>query len=168
MVKETRFHKEKLIQTQQNGVSFPVLTAYEIWLAQVGREPGCRLYFSLHDNGIQCITTPCLTVEEWLMNWPLKLTIAGADFYASGGDKEKIETAYQVMKTGVVIASGEHTTVSGPAGFSRAFSADEFYLPIRKVETCGGVVCPAGETCCNASCGLFTSPGWAFFQMTCD
>lgn len=58
--------KGKLIQTQQNGVSFPVLTAYEIWLAQVAQKPGCRLYFSLHET-IQ----PLVDRREFYMRFPL-------------------------------------------------------------------------------------------------
>ncbi|WQF82524.1 hypothetical protein CDEST_07538 [Colletotrichum destructivum] len=27
------------------------------------------------------------------------------------------------------------------------------------VETCGGVICPTGTTCCNSPCGVCTKPG---------
>jgi hypothetical protein len=160
--------KGKLIQVQQNGFLIPVLMAYETWLSQANQESDWRLFFSLHDNGIQCITTPCLTVDEGLVNRSFSRTIAGVDLYTSGADKEKIETAYQEMKTGFIIGYGRHKLVQGPAGYSYEFVAADFFLPIKKIETCGDIVCPAGETCCNSSCGICTPPGWSCIQIACE
>lgn len=33
---------------------------------------------------------------------------------------------------------------------------------------CGRTVCPAGQVCCNASCGICTPPGGACIQMACS
>ena len=35
-------------------------------------------------------------------------------------------------------------------------------------EACGGVTCPAGTSCCNASCGICTPPGMACIQIACE
>ena len=35
-------------------------------------------------------------------------------------------------------------------------------------ESCGQVVCPAGEVCCNSSCGICVPPGGVCIQMFCD
>jgi hypothetical protein len=160
--------KGNLVQVQQDGFLYPTLVVYEIWSPQVGKASSRHLFFSIHDNGIQCVTTPCQNVDEGLINWPWNRTIAGVDLYASGADMEKIETGYQVMKTGFVIATGQHKLVFGPAGFSQELIVSEFYLTINKVETCGEKICPAGETCCNASCGICTPPGWACIQIACE
>jgi hypothetical protein len=34
--------------------------------------------------------------------------------------------------------------------------------------TCGGVTCPAGQLCCNASCGICAPPGGVCIQIACD
>jgi hypothetical protein len=34
--------------------------------------------------------------------------------------------------------------------------------------TCGSNVCPAGQVCCNASCGICTPPDGACIQIVCD
>jgi hypothetical protein len=34
-------------------------------------------------------------------------------------------------------------------------------------EPCGPKTCPAGEICCNESCGICTPPGGACIQLFC-
>jgi hypothetical protein len=160
--------KGKLIQAQQNGILFPTLRIDEAWLAQAGKKPRNFGFFRIHDTGIQCITTPCLTVKEGLLNMPWERFIAGVDLSSSGAETDQINAGYQEMKTGVVIATGLHKIVHGPAGFSQILLAGEFYLPAEKVQTCGKTVCPAGQLCCNPSCGICVPPGGACVQMLCD
>ena len=160
--------KGKLIQTQQNGILFTTLNIYEAWLAQTGREPRNTGFFRVHDTGIQCITTPCLTVDESLLNLPWDRFIAGVDLSASGAETDQINAGYQEMKTGFVIATGHHQIVQGPAGFSQILVAGEFYLPAERVQACGKTVCPPGQACCNPSCGICAPPGGACVQMLCD
>ncbi|MBI5589303.1 MAG: hypothetical protein HY881_02350 [Deltaproteobacteria bacterium] len=158
----------KLFQAQENGILFPTLIIYEAWLAQVGNEPGKDVFFQVHDTGIQCITTPCLTVDEGLLNLPGDRFIAGVDLTFNGAEAERINAGYQEMKTGFIIATGHHKIVQGPAGFSQILVASEFYLPVEKVETCGNTICPTGQTCCNPSCGICAPPGVACIQIACD
>jgi len=33
---------------------------------------------------------------------------------------------------------------------------------------CGDATCPAGQVCCNASCGICTPPGGACIQIACE
>lgn len=33
--------------------------------------------------------------------------------------------------------------------------------------TCGDAICPAGEVCCNASCGICVPPGYGCIQIAC-
>lgn len=161
--------KGKLFQNQQNGLSFSTIRIHEAWLAQAGKElPHMGGYFRIHDTGIQCFTTPCLSVDEGLINLPWDRVIAGVDLSLSGAETDRINAGYQEMKTGSIIATGHHKKVYGPAGYSRILVATEFYLPVGKVETCGNTVCPAGQTCCNASCGICAPPGGACIQIACD
>jgi hypothetical protein len=39
---------------------------------------------------------------------------------------------------------------------------------IASATSCGAVTCPAGEVCCNASCGICTPPGGACTQQICE
>ena len=96
--------KGRLLQVQQNGFLFPTLKIHEAWLAQSGKEttkPGG--FFRVHDTGIQCITTPCLTVEEEILNLPWDRFIAGVDLSSTGAEMEQINAGYQEMNTGSVI-----------------------------------------------------------------
>jgi hypothetical protein len=34
--------------------------------------------------------------------------------------------------------------------------------------TCGPTVCPVGQVCCNASCGICTEPGGVCIQIACE
>ena len=127
--------KGQLLQVQQDGFLFPTLKIHEAWLAQSGKETGnLRGFFQVRDTGIQCITTPCLTVDEGLLNQPFDRFIAGVDLSFTGAETEQINAGYQEMKTGSVIASGRHMIVHGPAGFSRILVATEFYLLAGTVE----------------------------------
>jgi len=161
--------KGKLFQAHQDGILFPSLMIQEAWLAQAGKDPGgSKGFFWVRDTGIQCITAPCLTVNEGLINLPGNRFIAGVDLSTSGAQAEQINDGYQEMKTGFIIATGQHEIVHGPAGFSQILVAGEFYLPVKKVETCGNTLCPPGQTCCNSSCGICASPGEACIQIACD
>ena len=156
--------KGELLQTQQNDILFPALKVYETWLAQADKEPSKGGFFRVHDIGIQCITTPCLTVEEGLINLPGDRLIAGVDLLSSGAGNDQVNAGYLEMKAGFVIATGRNEAVQGPAGVSQILVANEFYLPTAKVEKCGNTVCSAGLTCCNASYGICTPPDMACIQ----
>lgn len=39
--------------------------------------------------------------------------------------------------------------------------------PDEKGLSCGPTTCPAGQVCCNASCGICTNPGWFCTQQAC-
>lgn len=160
--------KGKLFQYQQNGFSISTLRIHEAWFSQAGKETRKKGYFRVHDTGIQCFTTPCLSVEEGLINLPGNRVIAGVDLSLSGADTDRINAGYLEMKTKFVIATGQHKKVSGPAGFSQILVADEFYLPVAKLESCGNTICPAGQTCCNSSCGICVPAGGACIQIACD
>jgi hypothetical protein len=160
--------KGKLFQAQQNGILLPALLISEAWLAQIGKEPRRGGFFRVHDTGIQCITNPCLSVDESLLNQPMDRVIAGVDLSTSGAETDQINAGYLEMKTGYVITTGRHKIIHGPAGFAQVLDVSEFYLPAVIVQTCGKTVCPAGQTCCNASCGICTPPGGVCVQMFCD
>jgi hypothetical protein len=34
-------------------------------------------------------------------------------------------------------------------------------------EACGSTICPSGQVCCNASCGICTEPGGVCIQLAC-
>src|SRR5262245_35409768 len=36
------------------------------------------------------------------------------------------------------------------------------------VNACGSTTCPAGQVCCNASCGLCTAPGGSCIEKVCS
>ena len=123
--------KGQLLEVQQDGFLFPTLKVYEAWLAQSGEETAKPAgFFRVHDTGIQCITTPCLTVDEEILNLRWDRSIAGVDLSFTGAEMEQINAGYQEMKTGSIIATGRHVAVRGPAGFSQNLVATEFYLPV--------------------------------------
>lgn len=160
--------KGNFVPVQQGGIPVASLKIDQAWLAQTGKASPEIGFFWLHDTGIQCITTPCLSIQEGILNTPWDRLISGVDLSSSGAGIELINAGYQEMKTRRIIATGNHQVIRGPAGLSQILIADEFYLPADKIETCGNTVCPPGQTCCNASCGICTPPSVACIQIVCD
>jgi hypothetical protein len=139
------------------------LAASEGWVGVTGNSPK-GAFQRLDDSGIVCVTFPCESFVERLLNVGLTNLIAEVDLAHSGATPEQIDAGFaELFETGI-LAVGEDTTVYGPAGSALGFAANEFYTRIDgpyKGEPCGPSVCGGGQECCNPLCGFCTFPGEA-------
>jgi hypothetical protein len=148
------------------------LVATEGWVGQAQVTPTGSFY-GVQNTGIVCVTYPCPTIGQWLLNTTDQDNIAGFDITETGASKESIEAAQAALalKGGTILVAGTHETITGPAGEGKSLTASEFYLKANAAkpdEPCGDNTCGAGEYCCNASCGICAPEGGACIQIACE
>jgi hypothetical protein len=131
---------------------YAVLSVSESWQRASKNSPGDTLY-RVRDLGLRCIAAPCLSYSEAKLNTDSNRTIAGVELeYAGAADD--LKSAYAGL-TGAdgVIASGQHVSVTGPAGKAESFQATQFFVRAIKAVSkklciktgCGGQICAEEE-----------------------
>lgn len=119
--------KAKIYEGFGNLGVFELKSAFSPATAAVG----AGSFVGLENNGIVCITTPCFSVDQYLLNKTKLRVISGIDFTEVGASKELIAKAYAIMADGgVLLASGVNKQVAEVAGTGISFVANQFYLPI--------------------------------------
>lgn len=119
--------KAKIYEGFGNLGVFELKTAFSAATPAVGE----GRFVGLENNGIVCITTPCFSVDQYLLNKTKLRVISGIDFSETGASKELIANAYAIMGDGgVLLAAGVNKQVEELAGTGITFVADQFYLPI--------------------------------------
>src|SRR5687768_3777413 len=63
------------------------------------------------------------------------------------------------------LAGGAPNAAGGAGGAPEANAGANAGEPV--LAACGATVCPAGQVCCNPSCGIFTAPGRRCSQTVC-
>lgn len=110
-----------------------VLTVTEGWIAASARRPKGG-YFQVADNGIVCITTPCFSVRELLLNASQRRKLSSLDLSAVGASEKALQTAFDQLHTGSILVAGRNRTVpnAGPAGTGVELAAAQFYLRVSR------------------------------------
>jgi hypothetical protein len=110
-----------------------VLTVTEGWVAATGRRPGGS-FFQIADNGIVCVTSPCFSLHEGLLNAKAQRALSGLDLAASGAAEKVIQAALGDVYAGSILVAGRNRTVpnAGPAGDGVELVATQFYLRVRR------------------------------------
>lgn len=100
----------------------------EVWEAAGPNQPTDNFY-RVRDRGLRCIAAPCPSHAEATLNTTASRSIAGVDLSAVGAPDEAVGEATQAMtsRDGILV-SGNHTTVTGPAGRRQMLRAQQFYL----------------------------------------
>jgi hypothetical protein len=150
-----------LRQLASGAVTVETLVIDEGWLGQAHSQPRGGFY-GLRDSGIVCVTTPCPSIHQKLLNFRGDRLIAGIDLRPSGATREAIVAGYKAL-TGPagILAAGQHEAVVGPAGRGIKLAASEFYLLLVAEKssdegTCGGPSlpgCARGQFCDIGRCG---------------
>jgi hypothetical protein len=103
------------------------LRVSESWFATHGTAAGD--FYRVKDRGVRCITHPCLTHQQSMLNSNAVLDIAGVDFSSGGAAASKVSEALEVMeRPDGLIVSGSNTPVTGPAGDYLMLKAASFYI----------------------------------------
>ena len=109
---------------------FGVLTANEIHYSVTDKTAKKRFWGTIN-NGIVCITSPCFSYGQNLLNKKKEKVISTIDFSRSGADEKLIQEAYNRLAEGETLyASGRHKKYEGFAGTGVRFVVEQFYLPL--------------------------------------
>lgn len=116
------------------GVKADTLVITEGWVAQADSK-ALGVFYQLKNNGIACITTPCPSISETTLNYPISRNIHGLDLAASGAKPAQVAAGLQALGSTGVLAAGGHKTITGPAGQGQQLVANQFYLPFVPAKT---------------------------------
>jgi len=143
-----------------------VFRTREAWLGHEGATAR-GTFFRGRNNGLVCITTPCLsfTVQK-LNSSAAPEDVAGIDL--EGIMEDPSDGFEQLNAPEGLLLAAQRTTVSGPAGTATALDASEYYVPFKaesEAQLCGSrglPGCPQGQFCAfppEADCGRADAPG---------
>lgn len=98
-------------------------------------QDGKNTFVGVENNGIVCITTPCFTHDEYVLNTPKIRALSGLDLTAVGAADDVVAQAYQLLADGgVLLVSGVDTQVAEQTGTGVTLKANQFYLPLLPVD----------------------------------
>ncbi|HKO93834.1 MAG TPA: DUF6748 domain-containing protein [Polyangiaceae bacterium] len=140
------------------------LLVSEAWQGHPGVTPSGR-FFRARNEGIVCITSPCLSFSAELLNRDQpSFQVAEIDLSAVSDDPSA--AFEQLSAADGLLLAGQRSVVRGPAGRALGLEASEFYLPfVAQTQACGGLrpsQCAEGSFCNfppESICGAADGPG---------
>jgi hypothetical protein len=109
-----------------------VLFAGRAWLAVNRAEPKGH-FFLVKDNGIRCVTTPCFSIQAFLLNRYRSVDISDLDLSGVKAEYDQIEKAWKAQAEGRLLVAGNLSrTLAEKQG--RILTASQFYLPVNPLE----------------------------------
>jgi hypothetical protein len=140
------------------------LAVSEAWQGHPDVTPSGQ-FFRARNDGIVCITSPCLSFSAELLNRQAP-SVKIADIDLSRVSDDPSAAFEQLSAADGLLLAARRTTVTGPAGSARGLRASEFYLPfVAQSQACGSrgqTQCGDGSFCNfppEAACGSFDAPG---------
>jgi uncharacterized protein DUF6748/Kazal-type serine protease inhibitor-like protein len=142
------------------------LSVSEAWQGE-GQSPAPGLFVRAKNEGIVCITFPCLSFSGQTLNLPLPAArLAELDFSSVTDDPS--EAFAQLDEPEGLLVSARPTLVSGPAGTAPGLEVRDYYLPF-EADAVGAACgsrglgqCIDGQFCdfpVGADCGRSDAPG---------
>ncbi len=94
-------------------------------------------FYGVTNNGIVCITSPCFSFDEELLNTANRITkLSDVNLEMSGASPEDIAWAHQLLANGATLyAAGRNQKYQGFTGIGVRLVAQQFYLPIKPTVT---------------------------------
>ena len=115
--------------------------ASEAWRGHAGVTPAGG-FFRARNNGILCITFPCLSFTAATLNTPVTEDVAGVALDGIVADPS--DGLAQLNEPEGLLLAAKRVIVTGPAGDAPALEASEFYLPFEPAaQPCGSRGLPA-------------------------
>lgn len=97
-------------------------------------DAGKGIFVGLENNGIVCITTPCFSIDQSLLDSCKSRVISGVDLTGFGASDEDIQKALAIVAdSGALIAAGADKQVKETAGLGVTFVASQVYFPIAAI-----------------------------------
>jgi hypothetical protein len=116
-----------------DGGEFPGFGVFQIariWVAATAEPPRGR-FAGLQSNDIVCVTTPCFTWDQYVLNRALTRSLSGLDFDEVGAEDADIARARAILQGGgVLLAAGTNVQVLEASGVGLHFVATQIYLPL--------------------------------------
>jgi len=140
------------------------LLVSEAWQGHPGITPSGQ-FFRARNDGIVCITSPCLSFSAELLNRE-QPSFQLAEIDLSSVSDDPSAAFEQLNAADGLLLAGQRSVVRGPAGRARGLEASEFYLPfVAQTQACGGLrpsQCAEGSFCNfppESICGAADGPG---------
>lgn len=107
-------------------------------------------FFSIENNGVVCISSPCFSYDENVLNSTTRsLSLSNINLDKTGASADLIEQAQSLLANGeALFAAGSNHTYKGFAGVGVEFVAQQFYLPIKPTAT----ICEEGYEFSDEAC----------------
>lgn len=107
---------------------FQVNDAYKAVTAVAGK----GRYVGLENNGISCISSPCFSYDEYVLNRDRVRVLSTLDLDQVGASEEQLDEAREILSNeGVLLAAGFNRRYEGFEGTGVRFTATQFFLPIK-------------------------------------
>ena len=107
-----------------------VFVVSEIWQAATEVAPTGK-FVRLHDSGIVCVTEPCPTFLEHVLNRHRRRHVHTIDLSGVDASDAQLDAAYEAMYSDDgLLAAGKHFHFAGPAGQGLGFAASQFYFQV--------------------------------------
>lgn len=110
---------------------FAKLQVKEVFVAAT-KAPAKGTFVGLKDNGIVCVTIPCFSTDNLVLNQPNRSTISSFDLSQVGATPEQLEAANKaifnqgLIAVGVTKKTGDVDAING----GTEFVATQFYLRV--------------------------------------
>ena len=125
-----------------------LFVATEAWLPATDAEPTGRTW-RVEDNGIRCFRAPCFSTDAFVLNGRRSARLSGIDLSEVGASEAQIDDAVEALSSdqGFLVSGRARWGWSWSAGWSRTFTASQFYLRAIARENdcvvsgCSGQVC---------------------------
>lgn len=90
-------------------------------------------FYGVTNNGIMCITTPCFSYDQELLNSENRIArLSDVNLEMSGASPDDIAWAQQLLANGAALyGAGKNQKYQGFAGVGVRFVAQQFYLPLK-------------------------------------
>lgn len=135
----------------------PLPKTLGIFIAKAGyssatKQNASGLFVGLQDNGIRCVTTPCFSTDQYILNHDEIRPISNINLEKVGATQKQLELAYSIIaKGGVLLASGINRRIEEVTGTGTTFIANQFYLPILPTAL-AEKACPNGYQYSDGEC----------------
>jgi hypothetical protein len=107
------------------------LVAKEAFVAASDQEPKGDFY-AVQSNGINCITTPCFSMDEYALNDKQVTSISNVNLRRVDATDQQLEEAFTAIAARGLVVAGRNKNIAddGPAGEGITLKASQFYLRV--------------------------------------
>ena len=91
------------------------------------------LFVGLKNNGIQCITTPCFSIKESVLNGTATIPASGIRWEQANMPEDKLAIVNNLFaNNALLLAAGKNRAEKGMVGQGLVFAVQQVYLPLTK------------------------------------